>query len=323
VSHRHEFPPRDLSKAIPTPSRERVLRNLDATDLGLLSRVSRDCRDAVVSSGLPRAGASAALPFKVEHFVESVELLDFARVNGCQVLDERTFALAAGNRTGSLVIKHLAELGCPWCQDMFHKAVMKGNLEVLRFLRETLGYTWDAYESTKAFTLTALAARGGHIEVIQYLREQGVGWGKWTCVNAASGGHVDTLIWLRASGCPWETDPGFELNGGVAMSAGWAAENGHTDVLTWLQANGNGWDSWTPAYAAKGGQLETLKWLLARGCPYDEWVCAYAAHNSNIEVLEYARDEVGIECGELTKTFICGLHMGLYASRAQPHIAKE
>jgi hypothetical protein len=39
-----------------------VLQKLDAMDLRLLSRVSRDCRDAVLSSDLPRVGASPKLP---------------------------------------------------------------------------------------------------------------------------------------------------------------------------------------------------------------------------------------------------------------------
>jgi hypothetical protein len=46
-------------------------------------------------------------------------------------------------------------------------------------------------------------ARGGHLDVLKWLRHQGCQWGG-TFAAAAKGGHMDVLEWARAHGCPWE-----------------------------------------------------------------------------------------------------------------------
>ncbi|MDA9097840.1 ankyrin repeat domain-containing protein [bacterium] len=47
------------------------------------------------------------------------------------------------------------------------------------------------------------AARGGHLEVLQWLRSGAAcSWNRDTCLAAAKGGHLETLWWARANGCP-------------------------------------------------------------------------------------------------------------------------
>jgi len=92
-----------------------VLTKLSTTGRGVFSRASTECRDAVIASNLPHASASSQLPFMIEDLVESVELLKWAKSNGCPVLDKRTFALAAEIGSGNMqVIRFLKKHGCPW-----------------------------------------------------------------------------------------------------------------------------------------------------------------------------------------------------------------
>jgi len=60
-----------------------VLPALDSTSLELLARVGRGCRAAVVSSGLPRAGCTWGLPFRLSAFCGSVERLAWAKEHDC------------------------------------------------------------------------------------------------------------------------------------------------------------------------------------------------------------------------------------------------
>ena len=46
------------------------------------------------------------------------------------------------------------------------------------------------------------AARGGHLEVLQWARANGCTWHKDTCAYAAQEGHLEVLQWARANGCP-------------------------------------------------------------------------------------------------------------------------
>ena len=47
----------------------------------------------------------------------------------------------------------------------------------------------------------AAAAMGGHLEVLQWARENGCPWNKQTCHNAAKCGHLEVLQWARANDC--------------------------------------------------------------------------------------------------------------------------
>jgi len=47
-----------------------------------------------------------------------------------------------------------------------------------------------------------VAATGGQLEVLQWLRTNGCPWNADTCSVAATGGHLEVLQWLRANGCP-------------------------------------------------------------------------------------------------------------------------
>ena len=47
------------------------------------------------------------------------------------------------------------------------------------------------------------AAKGGHLEVLKWARENGCPWDVGTCACAAEGGHLEVLKWARENGCPW------------------------------------------------------------------------------------------------------------------------
>ena len=55
----------------------------------------------------------------------------------------------------------------------------------------------------------------------------GCPWDGSVCANAAAGGHLHVLQWLREKGCPWHKDtPAWaELNGHIAIKALGPASN--------------------------------------------------------------------------------------------------
>ena len=50
------------------------------------------------------------------------------------------------------------------------------------------------------------ATKGGHLEVLKWLRANGCPWDKWTCAWAAGGGHLEVLQWAISNGCPYNGD---------------------------------------------------------------------------------------------------------------------
>ena len=48
------------------------------------------------------------------------------------------------------------------------------------------------------------AARGGNLELVQWLRGEGCPWDWQTCYMAVDQGRVEVLRWVRENGCPWD-----------------------------------------------------------------------------------------------------------------------
>ena len=48
--------------------------------------------------------------------------------------------------------------------------------------------------------LCQAAARGGHLEMLQWARANGCPWNAETCYRAAKGGHLEVLHWARTAG---------------------------------------------------------------------------------------------------------------------------
>jgi len=79
-----------------------VLAQLDPTDHALLSRVGKPWLAAVVSRGLPRAGKEGAELLKSRRFVASVEMLAWAKANGCPWTERTCNSIARGGHLAVL-----------------------------------------------------------------------------------------------------------------------------------------------------------------------------------------------------------------------------
>ena len=128
------------------------------------------------------------------------------------------------------------------------EAVRLGCLSALRRLQRQGNLSRQEY-------LCQVAARSGHLEVLQWLRPNGCLWCEWTCAMAAKGGHLEVLQCARANGCPWDKGK-------------------------------HSWDLGKCAGAARGGHLEVLQWALANDCPWDEKTCMEAVGGEHLEVLK-------------------------------------
>jgi hypothetical protein len=90
--------------------------------------------------------------------------------------------------------------------------------------------------------------------MLQWLHNRGCPWGVVTCAVAAMGGHLEVLQWAREHHCPWDY-----------LTPVYAAMNGHLEVLQWMRANdatGEAWDADLVRRNAMGlRKQEVLTWL--------------------------------------------------------------
>ena len=163
-------------------------------------------------------------------------------------------------------------LGDPsaWDSTVCALAAEGGHLEVLK-LALAAGCPLDA-------TATEMAAKAGSTEILHWARAQGCGWNANACRNAAEYGHLEVLRMLRAEGCPWDT-----------LTCAAAARSGHREVLRWARENGCPWDAETFARAAEMNQIKMMELLHEMKCPFDHEACMYAAVNGHVESLTWLR----------------------------------
>jgi len=191
-------------------------------------------------------------------------------------------------------------------QGCFLGAIARGNLRVVQEM-----FSADYLPSHA----TEIAARFGHLDVLQWLHARGFTtvlvcntaakwnqldvlkwaraqvppcpWSTETCKNAASGGYLPVLKWLRAQDppCPWNFQTCDE-----------AVLNNDMEVLQWARAQVPPcpWDIYACAIAAGRGDLDMLKWLRAQDppCPWDTRTCDDAAKRNFLEILQWARAQV-------------------------------
>lgn len=116
------------------------------------------------------------------------------------------------------------------------------------------------------------AARGGHIDVLRWAREEGSPWDATVCMEAARGGRLEVLRWLRSEGCPWDEYTCSE-----------AARHGRLEILKWARENGCDWDYWTCCLSFENERFEILRWTLENGCPYIKYHVFYNEEEDDYE----------------------------------------
>ena len=135
---------------------------------------------------------------------------------------------AAAASSGHLhVLKWAVAHGIPWTLNASRGAAVAGKLEVLRFATEQGFPVMDA-------SVTSSAADGGHLRVLQWLRDNNCPWDSTTTSKAAAKGRMEVLRWARDNGCPWDPE--------------------------------------TYCSGLAGGNPEVIKYLEDGGCPKPTWL---------------------------------------------------
>jgi|AntAceMinimDraft_12_1070368.scaffolds.fasta_scaffold28691_1 hypothetical protein len=203
-----------------------------------------------------------------------------------------TFGSAASG--GHLAImQFLRERGCPWTQVTCADAAGGGHLEALQWLIEG-GCPWDsrvgecaalgghthvlswAFARSRAHSLnyvrqwqplTSFAARGGHLETLQWLLERGYflrpGDATDAARNETSNIAMMTCMWEHLQDDPQRPYYFFD----VCLLA---AESGSLPVLQWARQRELPWDTRTLVAAAIGRHEEVFVWARDNGCSHEQ-----------------------------------------------------
>ena len=167
-------------------------------------------------------------------------------------------------------------------------AATGGSVKVLEYLRRK-GYKFiTTLHDERSCLHINCAARGGHLEAVEYFRRQDPDSPADECICdwAAREGRLEVLKCARAQDppCPW-TERTLFL----------AAKGGHLEILKFARGQDPPcpWDVRTCYSAAQGGHLDVLKWARSQDppCPWEDDICTSAAERGHLDVLMWLRDQ--------------------------------
>ena len=228
-----------------------IIPRLNGTDLKFLYEVNTETRKLIKRSSREKELEGR---FKVEE-MSSISTLEFAWEKLSlwpREWDETDFCVRVA-KTNKLELLKWAreEKKCQWDRRTINRAVLKGNLEMVKYC--------IANECPINEWACVLAAKNGHLEILKYLHEEAKApWDFLPANLAAQNGHLHILEYL--------VERKFDKYDEFACER--AAEFGHLDCLKYLHETAKApWNSRAVRDAHWNNHSECLQYLLDNNCP--------------------------------------------------------
>lgn len=204
----------------------------------------------------------------------------------------------------------VSPIHCPWAMN---DAAEAGNIDLFQ-------YIFDAFCSSsyteRDFSPCYYAAKGGSLDMLQYLRSKGFPWDEDICNVAAQKGHFSIVKWALQNGCPfsgyvyadvikskssntlemmnWLYDRGYPIDrkldhdrSPAHLMVKYAIESSYPQskqILDWLLQRKC---SWHFELDISKISLETLQYIHAKGYPLDSTMYRVAAERDNLPIVEW------------------------------------
>ena len=219
--------------------------------------------------------------------------------------DDGLAALCQAAKAGHVAVIHAlvdagVSLTAKWRgQSALHWAARGGHVSTIQAL-QSCGETDLERATDHGETAAMLAAKNGHLEVVQFLHrarcdlDKADNKGFTAGIGAAFKGHVEVVEFLHRAGCDLDKANNDGWTAGIL-----AAENGHVEVVQFLhragcdldKANNKGFTA--GIFAAFNGHLEVVEFLHRAGCDLDKanndgsTAGILAAENGHVEVVQF------------------------------------
>lgn len=138
------------------------------------------------------------------------------------------------------------------------EAAKNGKLDVLMEMKASYPVLFNNM-LTHSDVCTA-AALSGKVEVLDWVRNEGVPWNKWTLALGVRSGKAEVVEYLLENHCPRDEWSCYE-----------AAYSGKIDLLKLLRKNEVPWNAFTIIGAKRGGYDFIAIWAIENGCQQVPW----------------------------------------------------
>jgi hypothetical protein len=235
--------------------------------------------DAFDSEGRPKRIAVDTHTTRMSEVCKSWARIAEAADIGVPVLANKSFL----QKVAAQFLGHAAAHAKPGRQfdvSSFHFQMFMGQYadhDLLALAFDQLGLPRDGY-------VACAAANAGRATTVQWLlEEKHCTLQSTSSALAAVGGHLNVLIYLHKIKSPFHPNTSMR-----------AARNGHLNILQFLHAYGYAWHADTCKAAAHGGHLSILQWLYEQECPRDAAMLKRdAAAADKVDVMEWLMQRDG------------------------------
>jgi hypothetical protein len=179
------------------------------------------------------------------------------------------------------------DLGLVFTKDVAEGAAASGSLPKLKQLFREHGCPLISKKGGNA--ICELAAKAGHVEMLQWL--QGEGKRKFTAATAlaaAEGGHSVAVRFLVDAKCPWSP---------AATAA--VARHGDLELLKWMVEHNWRRCKWSPeaiaSSAARTGRMEVLQYVLDQHAGVNQHTLYGAVMSDTPELVQYLLQHHGLQ----------------------------
>ena len=154
------------------------------------------------------------------------------------------------------VLRWMWENGVAMDECSLIEAASHGHLCILEW-HDTHSAVPEPHWSPFDATLCEHAARGGHVDVVEWLHNKGLFSIKRVCLEAATEGHSDVLQWALSRATEPQSFPWSDVKE-------CAARAGHVGLLEWCLAHGSAVRGDHLCTAIKFGRFDAVRWLFER-----------------------------------------------------------
>jgi hypothetical protein len=156
-------------------------------------------------------------------------------------------------------------------------------------------------------SLLSGAAYSGELSIVIWLyREHNVALTDDASTGSAEGGRIEVLQWLKQQGMVFDAD---------TMSC--AAVYGQISTCAYLHSVGCSWNDFTVFEAAFANQWDTVRWLHEHGCPWNfKHMCLKAAEQGEVSAMTYLTQQEPVAAYVLlAMLLVAGAHGHLEAAK--------
>lgn len=245
------------------------------------SEIGYDGRLELIASAVFHHGTRAMLLWFLDEFTHSKWIIsddDFADLgenDNCEIilpeLTERALEQSVSLR------------GSYWFTRCAFAACLRGSIAAMKAIMFE-SFRIQARDLKKFTQISAYAAKGGHVELLQWLDERDFPMELFILRDAVLNRHRSVIEWAETKGLFVRDADATPL----------AAVLGDVGLLKYLKSKGCTWTPETLSSAAESGSIDTVRYLFEDGAPWRTLpLLQSAARSGNVALMELVQSKVG------------------------------